>query len=207
MINTRAAVLVLASVPQLALGASPAPEPTDIEALSSRPGVEIVHAKPIGTIESTDAKVLVTVLVLRDTANPPGEVRGLKFTLENNSTLDHVYLDESQIAALQRDLAEVEAGIAELKSGDGAPYRVQGTASCWMPPRPIRILCPSYAVGPDWSGLTLGAYASSGFAFPGHRPRELGELIDRALVETTWTRRTHSVRAPRSRSRSPGSPA
>ena len=192
MIATRAAVLILASVTitPLALGTGPAPAPTDLEALSTTPGVEIVHTTLIGTIESTDAKLLVTVLVLRDTTNPPGEVRGLKFTLENNSALDHVFLDESQVGALQRDLAEIEAGIPELKSGGGAPYRVQGTASCWMPPRPIRILCPSYAVGPDWSGMTLGAYGGAGFAFPGHRPRELADLIDRALAETSWSRRT-----------------
>ena len=86
MIATRAAVLVLASVPQLALGASPAPIPTDLEALSSTSGVEIAHTRSIGTIESTDAKVIVTMPVMRNAANPPGEVSGLKFTLQNNST-------------------------------------------------------------------------------------------------------------------------
>ncbi len=78
----------------------------------------------------------------------------LKLSMADNSGLDQVYLDESLLAALQEDLAGIESGIPELENGS-APYRVQGTASCWRPAHPQRILCPSYRVGPDWSGMTL----------------------------------------------------
>ena len=107
-------------------------------------------------------------------------MRGLKLTLADNSGFDQVYLNESLLAALQVDLAGIEGGIPELENG-GAPYRVQGTASCWQPANPQRILCPSYRIGPDWSGMTLGAYGSRGFGFPAHRPAELRALIGRAI--------------------------
>ncbi len=107
-------------------------------------------------------------------------IPGLKLSMTDNSGLDQVYLDESLLAALQEDLAGIESGIPELENGS-APYRVQGTASCWMPAHPQRILCPSYRVGPDWSGLTLAAYGSDGFEFPAHRPAELAALIERAI--------------------------
>lgn len=77
-------------------------------------------------------------------------------------------------------LAGFEGGIPELENGS-APYRVQGTASCWMPAHPQRILCPSYRVGPDWSGMTLGAHGPDEFAFPAQRPAELAALVERAL--------------------------
>ena len=65
----------------------------------------------------------------------------------------------------------------ELESGGDAPCRVLGTAACWQPERPMRILCPSYRIGPDWAGMMLGAFGSDGFEYPGPRPDELVALI------------------------------
>ena len=143
----------------------------------------IVFTQQIGSIESSDASVRISALIISDTAHPSEQMRGVRFTLESNAGLDHVFQDEAQLAAIRGDLAEIEAGIPELKANQNAPYRVQGTASCWMPPRPVCIMCPSYRVGPDWSGLTLGAYGGPDFAYPGRKPSELVELIDRAVIE------------------------
>lgn len=172
---------VLASVSCLATGASRASEPTELEAFVAKPGVAFEFSQAIGSIESADANVEITALVASDTADASQRMRGVRLSMENNSGIDHVYLDESQLASVQDDLADIEGGIAELKAAAGAPYRVQGTASCWMPAHPQRILCPSYRVGPDWSGMTLGAYGSNGFAFPSRRPAEFAALIDRAI--------------------------
>jgi hypothetical protein len=69
-----------------------------------------------------------------------------------------------------------------LEAQTGAPWRVQGTGSCWRPARPLRILCPGYGIGPDGSGLLLSAYGGSSFSFPGHRPPELASLLTKAAA-------------------------
>jgi hypothetical protein len=45
----------------------------------------------------------------------------------------------------------------------------------------MRILCPSYRVGPDWAGLTLAVYGGRGFEYPERRPAELAALVRQAL--------------------------
>jgi hypothetical protein len=46
----------------------------------------------------------------------------------------------------------------------------------------MRILCPSYRIGPDWAGLTLAVYGGRGFEYPGHRSAELRSLVERAMA-------------------------
>lgn len=123
----------------------------------------------------------MTALIAADTADASRRMCSVKLSLADNSRLDQLYLDESLLPALLEDLAGIESGIPELEQGS-APYRVEGTASCWMPAHPQRILCPGFRVGPDGSGLTLAAYGSDGFAFPAHRPAELATLIERAIA-------------------------
>jgi len=177
------AVLILISIATPAFAQSSAPEPTPFEAFALKPGVVIVFTQQVGSIESSDASVKISALIISDTANPSEQMRGVRFTVASNAALDHVFLDEAQLAAMKRDLVDIEAGIPELKANQNAPYQVQGTGSCWMPPRPVRIMCPSYRVGPDWSGLTLSAYGGPDFAYPGRKPSELVELIDRAVAD------------------------
>lgn len=50
-----------------------------------------------------------------------------------------------------------------------------------MPARPMRILCPSYRIGPDWAGLILAVYGGRGFEYPERRPAELATLIGQAI--------------------------
>lgn len=166
----------------IAVGDQRVIEPTMLESYVARPSVVVESEAPVGSIASADAKVTVAALVAADTANPPDRRQGLRLRFENNAGQDEVYLDEVQVAAAIEDLRGIEGGIPELKSDTGAPWRVQGTASCWMPDRPLRILCPSYGVGPDGSGLWLAAYGASSFSFPGHRPAELVRLMEAALA-------------------------
>ncbi|MFZ2508070.1 MAG: hypothetical protein WAW79_06340 [Steroidobacteraceae bacterium] len=107
---------------------------------------------------------------------------GVRFTLTNNTAVEQLHLDRAQLGAAMADLAQIEEAIPELQAGPEAPYRVQGTAACWRPAHPIRILCPSYRVGPDWSGMTVAAYGGPAFDFPDHRPSELAALIELAIT-------------------------
>lgn len=161
---------------------APAPAPTAFESFVADPNVVVEFEQWAGTVASADARVSVTALAGHDSADASRRMRGARFTMEDNAGSDSVHLDESQFAALLRDLAQVEAGKARLRSESGAPYRVHGTASCWMPQRPMRILCPSYRIGPDWAGMLLGAYGGRTFEFPDREPAELAALIARAAA-------------------------
>lgn len=174
--------VIIAAVSGIAVAEVRVVKPTGFESFVGRASVILEIDEPVGSIMSADAKLEVAVLVAADTANPPDRQRGLRLRFENNAGQDQVYLDEAQVAAAIEDLAGIEEGIPELKSGTDAPYRVQGTGSCWRPARPMRILCPSYGVGPDGSGLSLSAYGGNGFAFPGHRPSELALLLKKAAA-------------------------
>jgi hypothetical protein len=172
--------MMLASVSGIAVAEERVVEPTAFESFVARPSVVVELDEPVGSIASTDANLEVAVLVATDTANPPERRRGLRLRLESNAGQDHLYLDEAEVAAAIEDLAGIEDGITELKAQTSAPWRVQGTARCWMPARPLRVLCPSYAAGPDGSGLWLSAYGGTGFSFPGYLPAELARLLKKA---------------------------
>jgi hypothetical protein len=88
-------------------------------------------AEDVASLRSSDASVAIAAVVASDTGRPGVRMQGLRFVMENSTKL--------------------EAG--------GSPYRVQGTGACWMPALPMRILCPSYRIGPDWARLTLAVYA------------------------------------------------
>ena len=157
------------------------PEPTALEFFVAQPSVMLDLAEDLGSLRSTDASVAVAAVIASDTGRPGERMQGLRFLMENNTGSDQAYLDETQLAALLDDLSGIETGIPELESGN-SPYRVQGTGACWMPERPMRILCPSYRIGPDWAGLTLAVYGGRGFEYPERRPAELAALIRQALV-------------------------
>ena len=172
-------LVAVASFP--AVAGADSPEPTALEAFVAKTSVVVEFSQVAGSIRSSDATVEVTAIVASDSADPSIRMRGISLSLQNNTGSDRVYLDESQLAAVQRDLTQIELGIPRLKGGTDAPWRVEGTASCWKPRQPQRILCPSYVVGPMGSRLALAAYGGKGFEFPGHRPSELAALIERAI--------------------------
>ena len=151
------------------------------EVFLAKPGVITEVMRPIGSIESADARVEIVAILGYESSNPPDQMRGVRITLESNGGYEQIYLERGLIMSTMKDLAQIEEGIPILKSSNSAPYRVEGTASCWRPERPVRILCPSYRIGPDWSGMTLAVYGGETFSFPDHRPVELGNLLDQAL--------------------------
>lgn len=159
-----------------------APIPTAFESFIADPKVIVEREQWVGSIDSADATVSVTVLVGHDTADASRRMQGVRLTMQDNAGGDVAYLDHSQIASALQDLADVEGGKAFMRTELDAPYRVMGTAACWMPKRPVRILCPSYRIGPDWSGLLLAAYGGRAYEFPGRKPAELAMLLRNAAT-------------------------
>jgi hypothetical protein len=138
------------------------PEPTALESFVAKPGVVLELVEETGSIRSSDATLVVATVIASDTTRPGERMHGLRFVMENNTGSDQAYLDESQLASLLRELAGIERSRPELELGD-SPYRIEGTASCWMPKQPMRILCPSYRIGADSAGMMLGPFGGGGF--------------------------------------------
>lgn len=176
------AMLAFALAAGDASAGEPDPEPTALQSFVANPNVIVDFEQWVGSVASGDAKVSVTALAAHDTADPARRMRGLRLTMEDNAGSDSAHLDESQSVALARGLAEVEGGKSFMRTELDAPYRVMGTASCWMPKRPVRILCPSYRIGPDWTGMLLAVYGGRGFDFPDRKPAELAALLERGVA-------------------------
>lgn len=169
-----------------ATGASAAeltPSPTALESFVARPSVVLDLAVDVGAIRSSNATVTVAAVIGTDTSQPDERMQGLRFTLADNGGIEQAWLDVTELRALLMDLDGIEGGIAELKAGTDAPWRTQGTASCWRPKEPRRILCPNYHVGPEGSGFGLGAYGSRGFSFPDLRPSDFAALVTLGLAK------------------------
>ena len=177
-----ALVAVIVVVPVASAHEQPPTAPTALESFVAQPTVVLDLAEVVGAIRSTDATVSVAAIIATNTANPGERMTGLRFDLSDNGAAERVYLDISQLPQLSEDLAGIEGGIPELEASQ-AGVSVQGTGACWMPAQPTRILCPSYRVGPEWSGMGLFAYGGRGFDYPGERPAALLALVDRALAE------------------------
>lgn len=158
------------------------PEPTALESFVARPTVVLDLAEVVGTITSTDATVSVAAIVATDTARPGERMQGLRFVMANDKGAEQVYLEDAHLAQLREDLAGIEGGIPELEASQ-AGASVQGTGACWMPPRPMRILCPSYRVGPEGSSFGLAAYGGRGFSYPGQRPAAFAALVEQAIAQ------------------------
>ena len=175
-----ALVAIVVVVPLASADDRPPPEPTALESFVARPTVVLDLSEVVGRLETADASVSIAAIIATDAASPEEHMTGLRFILENAAGDDQVYLDSAQIAQLREDLAGIQDSIPELETGD-APVQVQGTGACWMPPRPTRILCPSYRVGPEGSSLHLGAYGGRDFSYPGEWPAALAVLVERGM--------------------------
>ncbi len=177
------ALTLLALATAVASTAELEPSPTALECFVARPSIVLDLAVDVGVVRSSDATATVTAVIGTDTAETTERMQGVRVTLTDNAGIDQAWLDETELRALLVDLEGIEGGIAELKAGTGAPWRTQGTASCWMPNEPRRILCPNYHVGPEGSGFGLGAYGNRGFNFPDRRPAEFAALLQLALAQ------------------------
>lgn len=155
--------------------------PTDFERFAAEPAVEIVESNPVGTLDSTDAGLSVTVLKLKDRSSVVGQT-GVMFELSNNGGSDRVYADREQLLQIRTELRRMVRGSARRAENRLSVYQVEGVESCWMPQNPVRILCPGFRSGPDWSGLQLGAYGGTVFSFPDRKPAQFLALVEQALV-------------------------
>lgn len=176
------AAAMLSAASTAALAADPI-APTAFEAFAAQPNARVVSSKEMGSIVSSDAKMKLFALVVEVEKDAASRMKGVRLDLEDNSAYDHVYLDETQLASTRREMALMKMGMEMAVDLGDAPYRVQGTATCWMPRTPLRILCPHYRTGVDGPALGMSAYGGTVFSFPDCQPVELADLLDLAIAE------------------------
>jgi hypothetical protein len=159
-------------------------QPTKLEAFAVRPNAQVTWSKETGRIESSEARVVITALVVENTSPALGRMRGVRLDLFSNNATDQVYLEEARLEPVKKALDQIESEIEDFqKERDGAAYRYRGAAEFWHPDQRIHTLNAAYYIAPDSSGLSLSAYKAQGFRFPGHRPSELAAAIGRAMDE------------------------
>ena len=159
-------------------------QPTKLEAFASQSDAQVTWFKETGRIESSEARVVITALVVEDTSHAPSRMRGVRLDLFNNNATDQVYLEEARLEPVKKALDQIESEIEDFqKEREGAAYRYRGAAEFWHPDQRIHTLNAAYYIAPDSSGLSLSAYKAQGFRFPDHRPSELAAAIGRAMDE------------------------
>jgi hypothetical protein len=159
-------------------------QPTRLEAFAGQPTAKITWSRKVGQIESDEARVIVTALMIKDAVQPPHQMCGIRFDLANKNTRDQVYLEEAKLGAVRKALEEIDSGIERYrKQPADSPYRYYGSAEFWHPHVKVHTLNAAYYIAPDSSGLSLSAYKDQGFRFPNRRPSELAKAIGKAAEE------------------------
>lgn len=159
-------------------------QPTKLEAFAGQPSAHVTWLKEVGRIESPEARVVITALVVEDEGQPSHRMRGIRLDLFNQHATDQVYLEEDRLEAVKKAVDKIESEIEGFqKERASAPYRYHGAAEFWRPYQSIHTLSAAYYIAPDSSGLSLSAYKGQEFRFPSHRPSELAAAIGRAMDE------------------------
>jgi hypothetical protein len=163
---------------------TPSLQPTRLEAFAGQPTARVIWSKDVGQIESDEARVIVTALMIKDAVQPPHQMCGIRIDLANQNARDQIYLEEAKLEAVRKALEEIESGIEGYrKEPADSPYRYYGAAEFWHPHLKLHTLNAAYYIAPDSSGLSLSAYKGQGFRFPDHRPSELAKAIGMAMDE------------------------
>jgi hypothetical protein len=163
---------------------TPSLQPTKLEAFAADPTAQVTWSKEVGQIESDEARVTVTAIMIKDAVHTPQRMCGIRLDLANQKASDQVYLEADKLEAVTRALEEIESGMESFrKEPASSPYRYLGAAEFWHPDLKVHTLNAAYYIAPDSSGLSLSACKGQGFRFPDHRPSELAKVIGLAMGE------------------------
>jgi len=162
----------------------PALQPTRLEAFATQPAARVIWSKEVGQINSSEARVIVTALIVEDETSPPNRMRGIRIDLANQKATDQVYIEEAKLEAIKKAIDEIAGRIESARrERSNTPLRYYGAAEFWRPGERVHTLNAAFYIAPDSSGLSLSAYNGQEFRFPNHSPSELAALIYRAIGE------------------------
>ena len=157
------------------------PEPTQLHAVATAAGSEIVWSEVLGDIKSADANAEVSAI---EVEGPNGDrVRGVSITLENSTSSDQIYIPDSLLSNLRDELQQLEY-TRQFDSECQAKYRcVHGIARCRPSQTERQAYCPGrYSTPNSEGGLVLSTPRNS-FSFPSVDASQLDALIGEAVQD------------------------
>lgn len=157
------------------------PEASVFEKIAKQRGTKFISSEEVGRIDSSDARVIITALIIENSHYRPSRVRGIRIDLSNETSSDQLYLEEGELVYLKHELDGLDCGVASMRSESGAPYRVRGIGRCRPSQSVPQAYCPGYYIGPDSEGLSLSTFSGGNFRFPSARPSVLADAIGQAM--------------------------
>ncbi|MCH8135424.1 MAG: hypothetical protein IIB77_05540 [Proteobacteria bacterium] len=157
------------------------PEASVFEKIAKQRGTKFISSEEVGRIDSSDARAIITALIIENSHYRPSRVRGIRIDLSNQTSSDQLYLEEGELVYLKHELDGLDCGVASMRSESGAPYRVRGIGRCRPSQSVPQAYCPGYYIGPDSEGLSLSTFSGGNFRFPSARPSVLADAIGRAM--------------------------
>ena len=153
---------------------------------------EIVVLKEAGRIDSPESNVVVLAILARNSSHKVNAMRGVRLELSNRKNASEtIYIPEDYVEALAQTISRLDREVTlidsvNLREGEQRTNGCQGAAEfCCNPQPPYDVFRVDYCQGDHWSGFTLvftQGDAHRKFQFPGYRPGEFGEVLNRALV-------------------------
>ena len=162
---------------------SAVPEPTVFEKIAKQRGTKVISSEEVGRIESTDARAVITAVIMENSHYRPSRVRGIRIDLRNEISSDHIYVEESELVYLKHELDSMDCSVADMRNESGAAHRIRGIARCRPSQSVPQAYCPGYYIGPESEGLLLSTFSGGNFRFPSERPSSLADAIGRAMSE------------------------
>ena len=162
-------------------------QPTPLEAFAHQPTTHVTWSKQVGSLDSREARAVVTALMLEDTAQPPDRMRGIRINFSSPDSGDEVYLGEETLGVYKGALDEISRTITGFRNSardDLAPGGSSYLGACVFrsdkPPR-VHTLSAAYYFAPDCEGLFLSTFKRAGFRFPDQGPFRLSAVIALAM--------------------------
>ena len=170
-------------------------EPTELKSFVRSQSVVVESEYSLGQLVSSQSTLNLYAIEAADRANPGSEMSGVRIDLATNASRTSVFLDHDQLRTLAREMQLMKDGLERQRAGDD-PFSLArqvgqggvGTASCWMPENPERILCPSYRFDNGFESFHIQVLREDErFPFETTQMAELGTLFQHAYQTVSAT--------------------
>ena len=163
-------------------------EPSPMEAFAAQQGIRTTWSNEVARWVQDGTRLVVSAVVLEDSAPSARKVRGVKVDLssENTNAKDQVYLDEQATERTRSALKEISGGIAltGMPGVHGCMGARQFTSKYDWPWNKYHELNVDFCGDSKNSVLVLrGRGKPMPFRFPGKSPTVLGEVLATAMQE------------------------
>ena len=153
---------------------------------AERPAARTAWSNEIGRVDTDRARLVITAMIVEDTAESAQQMRGIRMDLTEGDRKDRLYISEDHLDRFihgMQDIAKSSHGFCPGRSD--APNRCHGSGVFWMPQG--QGFTASECVFGDWCGLVVH---QGDFRFTSTHAGDFAELFVAARDElNTYVRR------------------